>query len=160
MYSTKCAYNKKLIILILRYFMDKPLLNDKQEYPDDAVLGKYLGKTKPIWDAFVNHLSADFAAMSLEWNFYNDGKAWLCKLVYKKKTVCWISVWDQYFKTTFYFTEKYNKEIDALNIDQAYKENYKSNKSFGKLKPLTVEVKTKKSLVSIYELIKFKSKIV
>jgi len=140
--------------------MDKPLLNNKQEYPDDAVLGKYLGKSKTIWDAFVNHLSAEFAVMSLEWNFYNDGKAWLCKLVHKKKTVCWISVWDQFFKTTFYFTGKYDKEIAALKIEQVYKENYKSSKSFGKLKPLTVEVKTKKSLDNIYELIRFKSSII
>ncbi len=140
--------------------MDKPLLNDKQEYPDDAVLSKYLGKSKTIWDAFGKHLSAEFAVMSLEWNFYNDGKAWLCKLVHKKKTVCWISVWDQFFKTTFYFTEKYDKEIAALKIEQVYKENYKASKSFGKLKPLTVEVKTKKSLDSIYELIKFKSSII
>jgi beta-galactosidase GanA len=140
--------------------MDKPLLNDKLEYPDDTVLGRYLGKTKPIWDEFVSRLSSNFAVMSLEWKFYNDGKAWLCKLVHKKKTVCWISVWDQYFKTAFYFTEKYDKEIDALNIASTYKESYKTNKSYGKLKPLIIDAKTRKSLDSIYELIQFKSKIV
>ena len=139
--------------------MNKPLLNDKSEFPDDAVLGKYLGKTKPLWDTFAGHVNSASGTMTLEWNYYNDGKAWLCKLVHKKKTVCWISVWDQYFRTTFYFTGKYDQDIMVLRIDQRYKENYKSGKSFGKLKPLTIEVKTKKSLDSVYELVKFKSSI-
>ena len=96
--------------------------------------------------------------MSLEWNFYNDGKAWLCKLVHKKKTMCWISIWDRYFKTTFYFTEKNTKDICALEIDRTVKENYLSAKPFGKLKPLTIDVKSKKTLSNIYTLMKYKSR--
>jgi len=138
--------------------MNKPLLNDKLEYPHDDVLAKYLGKTKIIWDEFVAHLSSTFNSMSLEWNYYNDGKAWLCKLVHKKKTVCWISIWDQYFKVTFYFTDKNTDDIKLLKIDPAWINKYLSNKSIGKLKPLTTEVKTKKVLAGIYELIKYKSK--
>jgi hypothetical protein len=138
--------------------MNKPLLNDKLEYPDDEVLGRYLGKSKAIWDLFVTDLSSTFSSMSLEWKYYNDGKAWLCKLVHKKKTVCWISIWDKYFKVTFYFTEKNNKDISTLNIDQVWKDNYITRKSIGRLKPLTIDVKTKKVLAGIYELIKYKSK--
>jgi hypothetical protein len=86
--------------------MNKQLLNDKNEYPDDKVLGKYLGPTKPMWDFFVNPISSDFSSMALLWNFYNDGKAWLCKLSFKKKTMCWISMGDIFFKVTFYFMKK------------------------------------------------------
>ena len=138
--------------------MNKPLLNDKLEYPNNEVLAKYLGKTKAIWDEFITHISSSFSTMSPEWKYYNDGKAWLCKLVHKKKTVCWISIWDQYFKVTFYFTEKNDKDINRLKIDPVWKNRYKSNKSIGKIKPLTVEVKTKKTLAGIYELISYKSK--
>jgi len=73
--------------------MNRPLLNDKNEYPNDDVLVRYLGKTKAIWDAFVVEISSTFRSMSFEWKFYNDGKSWLCKLVHKKKTMCWISIW-------------------------------------------------------------------
>jgi len=137
--------------------MNKPLLNDKSEYPDDEVLLRELDKSKSIWDEFVNQISTSFAPMSLEWNFYNDGKAWLCKLVYKKKTVCWISVWQGFFKMTFYFTGKNNKDINGLNINLNLKKSYRSNKSFGKLKPLTIDVKAKKALSNVFELVQYKS---
>ena len=55
----------------------------------------------------------------MEWRYYNDGKAWLCKVVNKKKTVFWLSIWEHYFKTSFYFTEKHLESIDALNIAYA-----------------------------------------
>lgn len=139
--------------------MNKPLLNNRDEYPDDKTLLKYLGKTKTVWDAFVELLTASFPSMSLEWNFYNDGKSWLCKLVHKKKTICWISIWEKYFKITFYFMDKNDADIAKLNIEQNMKESYFLNKNTGKLKPLTIEVKTKKVLSNIVELIKYKGKL-
>ncbi len=137
--------------------MNKPLLNDKSEYPDDDVLLRHLGKTKPLWDLFVSQMSAMFAPMSMEWNYYNDGKSWLCKLVYKKKTVCWISVWAGFFKIAFYFTDKNTKDIKGLRIDRRYKTEYLSHKSIGKLKPLIIDVKTKKALSNVFELVQYKS---
>ncbi len=138
--------------------MNRPLLNDKSEYPNDDVLRKHLGKTKAIWDVFITQISSAFPFMSLEWKFYNDGKSWLCKLTKKKKTMCWFSIWKNYFKTTFYFTDKNNKDINSLKIDKGLKDNYLSNKSIGKLKPLSIEIKTKKALSDVFELIKYKSK--
>jgi Protein of unknown function (DUF3788) len=138
--------------------MNRPILNDKSEYPNDKVLLRHLGKTKAIWDLFVTQISSSFPLMDLEWNFYNDGKSWLCKLIHKKKTVCCISTWENYFKTTFYFTDKNNKDINNLKIDQELKDNYRSDKSIGKLKPLMIKVKTKKALSNVFELIKYKSK--
>ena len=96
--------------------MDRPLLNDQNEFPNDEVLAKHLGKTKSVWDSFAAGIAAEFGATSLEWRYYNDGKAWLCKVVHKKKTVCWVSIWDHFFKTGFYFTAKNDADIEALPI--------------------------------------------
>ena len=41
--------------------MDKPLLNDKNEYPDDIVLEKYLGETKPYWDEITSWVTSQFS---------------------------------------------------------------------------------------------------
>ena len=138
--------------------MNRPLLNDKNEYPNDDVLVRYLGKTKAIWDAFVVEISSTFPSMSFEWKFYNNGKSWLCKLVHKKKTMCWISIWENYFKVGFYFTDKDNKAITGLKIDQRLKDSYRSTKSSGRFKPLTIDVKTKKALLNIIELTRYRSK--
>jgi hypothetical protein len=55
-------------------------------------------------------------SFATEQRHYNDGKAWLCKLAHKKKTVCWVSIWDKFFKTIFYFTAKNDRDIEALPI--------------------------------------------
>ena len=133
-------------------------MNNKDEFPDDKILLKVLDKSKVLWDEWVATSSVDFPSASLEWNYYKDGGAWLGKLVQKKKTVCWISVWDKFFKVSFYFTEKNDKDIKNLRIDQRLKDDYFSNKPVGKLKPLIVEVKTKKVLKDVQEIINYKIK--
>jgi hypothetical protein len=137
--------------------MDKPLLNDRNEYPGEDVLAKYLGKAKPAWDAFVALMTADLGEGALEWRYYNDGKAWLCKVVHKKRTVCWVSMWDKFFKTAFYFTAKNDAEIEALPIPEDLKARYHAHRPIGKLKPLVVEVRSRKSLDPVSALVKYKS---
>jgi hypothetical protein len=135
--------------------MERPLLNDEHEYPDEEVLARHLGKAKSAWDAFASDTVAGLGA-SLEWRYYNDGKAWLCKLVWKKKTVCWLSIWDRFFKTTFYFTSKNDSDIEALPIDPELKASYREHAPIGKLKPLSVAVKSKKTLEPVLGLVKYK----
>jgi len=137
--------------------MERPRLNDEKQYPDDEVLAKYLGKAKPAWDAFAAGITAGFGEDALEWRYYRDGQAWLCKVVHKKKTVCWVSVWDKSFKTAFYFTAKNDKDIEALPIPSALKDRYSAHAPIGKLKPLTVDVRTVKALEPVSVLVKYKS---
>jgi len=139
--------------------MDKPLLNDEKEFPDEKVLSKYLGKTKTVWDEFINLISSEHPTFALEWRYYKDGKSWLCKLTKKKKTICWISIRDKFFKVTFYFTEKNDHDVNKLEIDQDLKDTYAQNRNIGKLKPLTIEVKNEKALRSIQELIRYKNQL-
>lgn len=139
--------------------MDRPLLNDERQYPDDAVLAGHLGKVKPVWDAFAARVTAEFPEMSLEWRYYRDGKAWLCKLTRKKKTVCWISIWGRFFKTTFYFTAKSDRDIEALPIPTDLKDSYRAHKGFGALKPVTVDVRTRKALDAVFVLVRYKSSL-
>jgi hypothetical protein len=139
--------------------MDRPLLNDRNEYPDDDVLAKHLGKAKPAWDAFAAGVAAEFGAAALEWRYYNDGNAWLCKVVHRKKTVCWVSIWARYFRTTFYFTAKNDKDIEALPVAPDLKDAYRAHAPIGKLKPLTVEVRTRKALQDVFVFVKYKSSL-
>ncbi|HEY3384324.1 MAG TPA: DUF3788 family protein [Vicinamibacterales bacterium] len=137
--------------------MERPLLNDKNQYPDDDVLAKCLGKAKPAWDAFAAGIAAEFGDGALQWRYYSDGKAWLCKVSHKKKTVCWVSVWDRFFKTAFYFTAKSDKDIEALPIPSDLKDRYRAHQPIGKLKPLAVEVRTRKALEPVSVLVTYKS---
>jgi len=93
------------------------LLREKEIEPTDKVLENALGKDlfmiyQEIIRIFINEFS-----LEPQWQFYKDGKAWLCKVVYKKKTILWLSIWENYIKTGFYFTEKTRIGVFDLNID-------------------------------------------
>lgn len=137
--------------------MEGPLLRDEAEYPSDDVLARYLGKAKAAWDAFTARLAGEFPDASLEWRFYRDGKSWLCKVVRKKKTVCWVSIRDKAFRTTFYFTARSDQEIDRLPIARESRNAYRAQSSSGKLKPITIEVSSRKALADVFILFAYKS---
>jgi len=137
--------------------MERPLLNDPKQYPDDDVLAEHQGRSKPLWDAFAAGVAERVGADPLAWRYYNDGKAWFCKVVRKKKTVCWVSAWDKYFKTAFYFTAKNDEDIAALPIPSDLKDAYREHAPIGKLKPLVIAVKTKKALEAAFVVVEYKS---
>lgn len=137
--------------------MEAPVLKDEHIYPSDDVLEQHLQGAKPIWDAFTARLTTELPDASLEWRYYQDGKSWLCRLVRRKKTICWLSIWDQFFKTTFYFTAKCDHDIEGLPIGQAFKNAYRALPLKGKLKPITIEVRSTKALGDVLTLARYKS---
>ena len=139
--------------------MEKPCLKDKNEYPDDEVLGRYLGKVKNTWDLFMDFLKESYPAFSGEWRYYNDGKSWLYKLTKKKKTVSWISVYHNKFKTTFYFPDKAEELIKASKLKKEYIEKFVNGKRYGKIRGITIEIKKPTDLSSTKKLIKIKEQI-
>ena len=140
--------------------MDKPCLNDKDEYPDDEVLSRHLGGAKRAWDAFLAFLKEEHPSFATEWRYYNDGKSWLCKVTQKTKTICWVSVWDRLFKTTFYFPDRAEELIAASEIEKEYVDQFVNGKKYGKTRGVTVEIqkptdlKATKILIDIKEQVK------
>lgn len=136
--------------------MEIQLLKDSDILPTKEVLEKVLGKKYSVFREFMNTAESEEFKLKSEWRYYNDGKAWLCKITFRKKTVVWLSVWSDCFKLGFYFTEKSGTGIPGLKIDESVKEFYLNHKPIGKLKPIVVEVRRKSQLVDINTLIKYK----
>lgn len=139
--------------------MSMSLLKEKDIYPSSDVLEKALGDVYLVYYSLMQTIKTSSYHLSAEWRYYNDGKAWLCKVTYKKKTICWISVWDKFFKMSFYFTEKYRKDIDSLPISSEIKDNFRNTKVIGKLLPLILDVTEEKLLKDILTIVDFKIKI-
>lgn len=97
--------------------------------------------------------------MTIEWRYYNDGKAWLCKVTYKKKTVLWLSAWEGFFRTAFYFTEKHLEGIAALDISETIKEDFCKAKPIGRLIPMIIDVNDKKQLNDLLTIVRFKKNL-
>jgi hypothetical protein len=132
------------------------LLKDPEVFPSEEVLEKALGETYPVFEEFMKSAESDEFKLSPEWRYYNDGKAWLCKIVFKKKTVIWLSVWSDCFKVALYFTEKSGGGIAELEISDSIIEAYLKHAPIGKLKPVVFEVRKKSQLPDIYTLLTYK----
>lgn len=136
--------------------MENPLLKDPDIFPSADVLEKEVENQYPVLKEFLGIAESEEFNLKPEWRYYNDGKAWLCKITLKKKTVIWLSVWSDHFKVAFYFTEKTGAGIAELEIDDSIKEFYLNHKPIGKLKPLVVEVRKKAQLDDVSTLIRYK----
>ena len=85
--------------------------------------------------------------------------AWLAKVVYKKKTILWLSVWKGFFKTSFYFTEKHLEAIAALNISENIKQEFAMAKTAGKLIPMIIDISTDEQLEDLLTVVQFKKSL-
>lgn len=139
--------------------MERPLLNDPEKYPDKELLEEILNTSYSAFDELMRKIEEPEYALVPEWRYYKDGKAWLCKVCYKKKTVFWLSVWDGFFKTAFYFTEKHIPAIMNLEINQSVKDNLNHAKPIGKMIPLIFNVYQTEDIKDIAKVALFKKGI-
>lgn len=139
--------------------METILLRDQQIPPTAEVLSESLGTVYSVYEALLKAItSADFNLV-VEWNYYKDGKAWLCKVSFKKKTIFWLSVWDNHFKVSFYFTEKTKGEIETLDISDQIKKDFGQSKSIGKLIPLTLMIENEEQLPDLLKIVACKKRL-
>jgi len=134
--------------------MEKQILTDPMIKPDNTVLEAVLGKKYLLYKEFVEKIS--LINLFPEWHYYNDGKSWLCKILNKKKNLCWLSVWNTGFKLTFFFTEKTIDGVYELDISDEIKKTAQEAKSLGKLLPVVFLVKNKKSINDGIKLLEYK----
>ena len=134
--------------------MENKILIDPLVKPDEKVLEKALGKKCNLFMDFVNKLNEQ--NLMIEWNYYNDGKSWLGKILYKKKNLCWVSIWSTGLKTTFYFTEKTINGVYELEIDNEIKNAVTNFKRIGKLIPIILLIGNKKRMTDSLKILEYK----
>lgn len=134
--------------------MDRPLLHDANTYPVDTILNAILGNCSAVYQTFVHTLPE--YQIELEWRYYDDGKSWLGKAVSKKKTIFWLSVWQNFFKVSFHFTEKTCIGIINLPIVDEIKTSMVNAPIKGKLISLIIDVSETAHLKDVFTLISYK----
>ena len=133
------------------------LLRDSEIIPTEKVLENTLGKEIfAVYKELTKIITSAEFELKPEWNFYKDGKAWLCKVIYKKKTVFWLSIWENHIKTSFYFMEKTRSGILELPINKRIKQDFEDTKIIGKLIPLILYIEKEEQLEDLKEVIKYK----
>jgi len=130
------------------------ILADPMVEPNNDILEKSLGKKYNVYGDFVSKINEK--GLVLEWNYYNDQKCWLCKVLQKKKNICWLSIWNVGFKLTFYFTEKTIDGVFELEINDKIKQSANEMKPVGKLRPLVILIDNNKVLKDSIKILDYK----
>jgi hypothetical protein len=137
--------------------MENQIFTDPGVKPENDILETALGKKYILYAEFekrVNELN-----FILEWNYYNDGKSWLCKTLHKKKNFGWLSAWNTGIKLTFYFTEKTITGLQGLGISPEININAKEIKPVGKFYPVTMLMKSKKAINDGIKILEYKKNL-
>lgn len=134
--------------------MEAPILKDKNIFPTPEVLADMLGTSYPAFEEFS--ASAEKAGLTLEWNYYNDGKAWLCKILSKKKNLGWLIVYPNFFRINAYFAERHLERIAEMDITESIKEEFYQQKPSGKLIQMSINITDKDQVKDALTMILFK----
>ena len=129
-------------------------LSDESVYPDETVLRGVLGGSYKAYCAILELF--DRNQMLYEWRYYRDGKAWLCKVQKKKRTIVWMSAWKGYMKAAIYIPEKHLDRVYALPILEETKERIRTTKNVGKSKPCIFKIRNQRVLKDMDIVIQFK----
>ena len=135
------------------FYLKSQLLREPEIVPTKDVLKNILGEVYSVLEELEMQLTQNEFALTFNWHYYKDGKAWLCKVAHKKKTIFWLSVWEGFFKTSFFFLERHLEEIAALELDE---NNYIIEKEWGKMIPVIFNINNKKQLADLLKIVKFK----
>jgi hypothetical protein len=135
------------------------VLSDKNVIPDDKLIFSIIGEKKKQWQSIMNYVSANYKDSSGNWNYYNDGKQWLFKMVNKKKTLFWAAIPDRTFRITFYFGDKAEPVILNSELPKAVKEGFKTTRRYGKIRAISNKIEDVEEIETIYKLIDLKAKL-
>jgi len=137
----------------------KMVLSDKSVIPTDEIIFSYIGQKKTLWKLLMEYLSENHKDITGSWNYYNDGKSWLFKVVQKKKTIFWLTLLEDTFKITFYFGDKAEPVIEESNLPQICKDNFRNGPRYGKIRALSVLINDISDIEIVKEVIRIKIRI-
>lgn len=129
-------------------------LNDETIEPTDEVLKSILGTSYKAYKELLELF--DKNEMTYTWRYYKDGKAWLCKVAKKKRTIVWMSAWKRYMKATIYIPDKYKEDLKGIDVTKETMERMMNTKGVGKSKPCMFEIKDSSVLEDFNTVMQFK----
>ena len=146
---------------------EQQLLCNPDIPPTSEIIAEGLGAASSVYVKFIEGLK-DYGITLMDWRFYNDGKAWLSKGEYKwttprgankVKPIFWLSIWEGFFKVSFFFSTSVLIELQNLLISQETKEIITNAKPMGKSMrfiPVVIDIKTDQQLSDVYTIAQFR----
>lgn len=136
----------------------KPILKDKEEFPTIENLANHLSEKDLLLYQQLLKAIHEYSFQE-DWNYYNDGHNWLSKILFKKKNLGWISIWETGIKVTVYFGERVWPQLVANELFSKLEANEASIQKSGKLNAVLIPIQDEESLQVAVALINLKKTI-
>lgn len=133
------------------------LLSDKTMIPTDDIIFSVIGDKKSLWQRIMKHVQDNYEDSEGEWNYYNDGKRWLFKLVQKKKTIFWIGILEDTFRVTFWFGDKADRMITESDLPEKIIDEFKSSKKYGAVRAVSIIINDNTDVENMLKLMAIKA---
>jgi hypothetical protein len=138
---------------------EKMILSDRSVVPTDDYIFSLIGEKKVLWKRIMDHVSQNYSDISGSWNFYNDGKQWLFKLVRKKKTIFWSGIYSDTFRITFYFSDKVIPLLESSDLPVELKDKFRDAKKYGLIRPMSMKIFDDTDVENVQKLVDIKIKL-
>ena len=144
------------------------LLRNPDFVPTGEGIADGLGKAYKTYTKLVAGLEENYGITLMDWRFYNDAKAWLSKGEYKwttprgaekVKPIFWLSIWEGFFKVSFYFSANLQDELLSLPISEEVKDIIANTKPMGKTMrsiPIVMDIESDRQLSDVYAIAEFR----
>lgn len=136
--------------------MDTSIFIEKTNKPEQKDLITALGKTYNLWQDIVNLVYLKYPGAVSEWNFPGQKYGWSFKIKDKKRAIIYLLPRDKRFLVAFNFGQKAFEKIMDSNISEEIKHSLESAKVYVEGRGIRIEVKNRKSLKDISQLIDIK----
>lgn len=133
----------------------KALLTNRDAYPTNEVLQQHFSDAEyALYRQLLDGLHQN--DLREEWNYYNDGKSWLGKILFKKKNLGWISYLETGLQIGVYFGERVWPQVLALEVDERIKSKLPQIEKSGKLYGVIIPISDEAYVQAALQLVLFK----
>jgi len=144
------------------------LLRNPGFAPTSETIADGLGEAYNAYTQLVAGLEENYGITLMDWRYYNDSKAWLSKGEYKwttprgakkVKPIFWLSIWEGFFKVSFFFSTNLQVELQSLPISEEAKGIVANAKPMGKTMrfiPIAMDIETDRQLSDVYAMAEFR----
>lgn len=138
--------------------MEPLVLTDEAIEPNDEIVFSYIGEKSILWKEISDYLQAKHPEIKGEWRYYKDGKSWLYRGLKKEKVVYWVGVFQDFFRVTFYLSNKAETLIEDSDISPRLKEEFAG--TIGqKFRNISIPMQSKGDVEDVKKLIEIKLKL-
>ena len=128
----------------------------KENKPTPIDLAAVLGRSYSTWQELEALVKATYPPAITEWNFFSIKYGWNFRIKDKRRAIIYMQPQDKYFIASFVFGQKATDAIMDSGISDSIKNELTNARVYAEGRGIRIEVKNKKIMNDLKELVKIK----